>query len=78
MILAITLALGFWHYNPNINEFQYSIPVGHTVQMCGAVGVAGDGLFYADIVRPRIAEKIQGREFQTLGEAQAFVARQCR
>jgi hypothetical protein len=78
MLLAIALTLGFWHYNPNMNELQYSIPVRGTYQMCGAVGVADDGKLYADIARPRLDEKIDSKEFDTLAEAEVFVKRQCR
>jgi len=78
MILSIVLYLSFWNYNPAVNELQYSIHVHTTYQTCGAVGYASDGFFYADIVRPRIAEKIQSVEFNTLDGAEAFVERQCR
>jgi len=83
MILAIALSLGFWHYNGFINEIQYHVSYSTGADesvsyVCGAVGKAHDGMFYADIVRPREEEKIDSKEFNTIDGAKAFVERQCR
>jgi len=67
---------GFWVEEPSMNELQYR--TGEPVATCAAIGIAEDGWFYVDIVRPRQEEKIQSVEFNTLDGAKAFVERQCR
>ena len=83
MILTIALALNFWSYNGFINELQYHVTYSTGADesasyVCGAVGHANDGMFYADIVRPRVEEKIESTEFNTIDGAEAFVEKQCR
>ena len=69
---------GVWVEEPSMQELQYRISFDGPVVTCAAIGIAGDGWFYVDIVRPRQEEKIQSIEFNTIDGARAFVERQCR
>ena len=78
MILAITLALGFWTYSGIADEFQYRVPLNHSYITCGAVGRAGNGMFYADTMGSGGASETTSVEFNTIEGAEAFVEMKCK
>ena len=78
MLPIVLIALGFWHYEPSMNELQYSVPSNGSYQTCGAIGKSSGGMFYADVMASGGAESSGSTEFNTIDAAERHVEQKCR
>jgi len=69
---------GVWVEEPSMQELQYRVSFDGPVVTCAAIGIAGDGWFYVDIVRPRREEDVQSTEVNTFYGAKLFAEKACR
>ena len=82
MILAIALALSFWHYNEQANQLEYWITYKGEVapHTCGFVSRSNidEGMYVADALGSGGASETVSMEFNTIDGAKAFVEAKCR